>query len=354
MIYFKNLDGVRAIAALMVMFYHFFNTLPTETPLGAWLVKGTALGQTGVTLFFVLSGFLITRILLSTKTTEGYFKNFYVRRTLRIFPLYYGYLALHYFVLPYILPEEQVEVGQQWPYWVYLQNFAMTFEWDALGPWHFWSLAVEEHFYLFWPLAVYLLSAKGLMRFIIGITVFSVALRAFMHSEGYEVFYLTFTRFDSLAVGALLALGELKAIFEVGNPKKFLRLGIVFTILTGAGWILFDQFGYQTLIESRYLLTSLMYFFWIGYVLSLPENSWVNRVLSAKFLNFSGRISYGLYVFHPFAFGLAAYYFASEWWWVNLLLCFGITYAMATLSFYGFERRFLGLKRYFEYSRPAA
>lgn len=347
MTYFKNLDGVRAIAALMVMIYHFCNGLMTTSQRGEWWLKGVVFGQTGVTLFFVLSGFLITRILLSSKSKDGYFSNFFARRTLRIFPLYYGYLALHYFVVPLFIPSEPVLGSQQWPYWLYLQNFAMTYNWDALGPWHFWSLAIEEHFYLFWPFAVYFLSEKGLFRFIIGIIIFSIGLRAFMNHEGYEVFYLTFTRFDSLAIGSLLALMELRTLFTPKYSKTYLSLGALATFLMIGGWIVFDLYKYAPFIESKYLFTSLAYFFGIAYVLSLKVDANVNNFLSGRFLIFSGKISYGLYVYHPLAFGLATYYLKGSSWGVILFLSFVFSYGMAFLSFYLFENQLLQLKKYF-------
>lgn len=156
--YLKPLDGIRAIAALMVMFFHFFGSVAASTPLLAAIKKGAVLGQTGVSLFFVLSGFLITRILISTKDSPRYFYNFYLRRTVRIFPLYYLFLVIYYFIRPLLIPEATVpSAGEQAYYWLYLQDFSETFDWLAKGPSHYWSLAIEEHFYMFWPLLVFFL-----------------------------------------------------------------------------------------------------------------------------------------------------------------------------------------------------
>jgi peptidoglycan/LPS O-acetylase OafA/YrhL len=218
--YYKNLDGVRAIAALMVMVFHFFQHVEPSTKLLNILTKVSVFGQTGVTLFFVLSGFLITRILLDTKETTGYFKNFYLRRALRIFPLYYLFLAITYYVVPLIVNTPFGSFNQQIFYFTYLQNFAITFNWDSVGPVHFWSLAVEEHFYLFWPVVVYLFSTKNLSRVIIGIIIGALLLRIFMLNNGYGVFYFTFTRFDSLAIGALLAIAELRNSFRKENSRS--------------------------------------------------------------------------------------------------------------------------------------
>ena len=111
--HFKELDGVRAIAALMVMFFHFFQNLDTQNVILISVKKYAIFGQTGVSLFFVLSGFLITRILLNTKHSESYFKNFYIRRALRIFPLYYLFLIIFYFLIPFFENSAIISFNQQ-------------------------------------------------------------------------------------------------------------------------------------------------------------------------------------------------------------------------------------------------
>ncbi len=162
--YYKELDGVRGIAALMIMTFHFFQPIIPNTTTLIYINKFIKFGQTGVSLFFVLSGFLITRILLSTKEKSGYFLTFYIRRALRIFPLYYGFLIIYYFLInPYLYNASNLSFSTQFYYWFYLQNIADTFGWAANGPFHFWSLAVEEHFYLFWPLLVYYLNDKKII-----------------------------------------------------------------------------------------------------------------------------------------------------------------------------------------------
>jgi peptidoglycan/LPS O-acetylase OafA/YrhL len=166
----RELDGIRAIAALMVMFFHFFQNIQTDDSFLLTVKKLSIFGQTGVSLFFVLSGFLITRILINTKNSESYFLNFYVRRSLRIFPLYFFFLLLYYFVLPWLEQKPIASFDRQIYFWTYLQNLAVTFEWDFAGPGHFWSLAVEEHFYLFWPFLIYFLTQRGIktaMKFFI-------------------------------------------------------------------------------------------------------------------------------------------------------------------------------------------
>lgn len=309
-------------------------------------------------MFFVLSGFLITRILLVTKEAPDYFKNFYLRRSLRIFPLYYLFLLLYYFIFPLIFKEETATFSQQLYYYTYLQNFARTFNWDAAGPEHFWSLGVEEHFYLFWPLAIYLLSIKNLKRLIIGIIIGALVLRVIMTKYGYSTFYFTFTRFDALAAGALLAVLELKNTFTKKNAAKFLLLLAGLFVPTIILWTFFTSEGNYLIQMFKFLLFSFIYFSVIGYILCIDDSHFVNRVLKSKGFAYTGKISYGLYVYHIFAYKLCNEFLKINNVFMDLLLKFAMTFALATLSFYLFESSFLKLKRYFEYAtsrkqRPA-
>ena len=209
------LDGLRALAALMVMFFHF--TGHHGEP--GWLRQAAVLGQTGVDLFFVLSGFLITRILLATREAPHFFRTFYTRRALRIFPLYYGYLVFHYLVLPMCFHYPVPAWEKQWWFWFYLQNIPAIFPGHNIsGPGHFWSLAIEEHFYLFWPLAVWALSRRGFTWFALGTIVLAPVLRAIFLVQGWQVFYFTFTRMDALAYGGVLALIYTSVQLECWKP----------------------------------------------------------------------------------------------------------------------------------------
>lgn len=137
----RPLDGLRGVAAGMVIVFHLWQAGFTDSfGLTGAASRIFAFGQTGVDLFFVLSGFLITRILLATKSAEGYFGTFYTRRILRIFPLYYLGLLIYYFALPVVLNKPFVPASQQWWFWLYLQNIPMTFKTIAAdGPNHFGS-----------------------------------------------------------------------------------------------------------------------------------------------------------------------------------------------------------------------
>jgi len=164
-----ELDGVRGIAVLMVIVFHafWFNQFYFGESVKE-VMRFAILGQTGVDLFFVLSGFLITRILLATKGKKYQIRNFYIRRLLRIFPLYYMCLIIFFLVIPLLSNDfsgiNNIFSFHFWSYILYLQGFTFTFLNQFNGPVHFWSLAVEEHFYIFWPFFVLFFSVSGLIR----------------------------------------------------------------------------------------------------------------------------------------------------------------------------------------------
>jgi peptidoglycan/LPS O-acetylase OafA/YrhL len=348
--YRRELDGVRAIAALMVMFFHFFQ-ITTVHDSFTTLSKLAGFGQTGVSLFFVLSGFLITRILIFTKDTPRFFYNFYVRRALRIFPLYYLFLAIYFCLIPLIYKTPFPPLNLQIYYWIYLQDFAMTFNWKQAGPAHFWSLAIEEHFYLFWPLLVYYLSNKRIAIAIATIIAVAFLVRVLLVKNNYEVYYFTFCRMDELAIGALLALLEVKNKLIGKNATRFLLLFIIIIIPTLIIWIYFTGSGNPVLQVVKFTLIAFSYFSIIGFVISIKETHLIKKFLQINPLLFSGKISYGLYVFHPVCFGLVYHFMETSSTFLNFILSFAFTYLLATFSYYLFENKFLRLKKFFEYKK---
>src|SRR4051812_8053988 len=180
--HFPGLDGLRGLAILMVMILHFGGTTEQGmSGLNLWFSRITGAGWCGVDLFFVLSGFLITGILYDAKGTPGGLRNFYARRVLRIFPLYYATLIVLFVILPLLAPGpnpglDKVALHQGW-LWLYLSNFAAVFIGDhtfAAGlvqAGHFWSLAIEEQFYLVWPLIVLTLRRETLINICVAVIV---------------------------------------------------------------------------------------------------------------------------------------------------------------------------------------
>jgi peptidoglycan/LPS O-acetylase OafA/YrhL len=205
-----ELDGLRALAAILVLLYHFSPHAPIGSPL--WKIE--SIGWIGVDLFFVLSGFLITGILLDTREERLYYKNFYLRRALRVFPLYYVVIFLG-LAIQIAWHDESIIHNLYETSWfsVYLGNIRIAFKNHAplagfLGP--FWSLQIEEQFYLLFPFLVRKLSQKTLFWMLVCVVVLSGPLRwgLYLLSPHRELLQYTALpcRLDGLALGALLAL----------------------------------------------------------------------------------------------------------------------------------------------------
>jgi len=346
--YITQLDGVRAMAALMVMYFHFFegNPLPGGT-IYNFLQKTSIIGQTGVSLFFVLSGFLITRILISTKSSEHYFKNFYFRRILRILPLYYFFLLLFYFVYKPIMYGYIPPFKDQSVYYFYLQNFFITFGSHTDGPMHFWSLAVEEHFYFLWPFLVFVTDIKHLVRWILGLICLSVVMRVILIYYHHEVFYLTFTRLDEICFGALLAVLVMQKnkLLTLLKGKYFYILVLSYLLLLLGAWWVTSGKANSFMQVIKFLFYGIFYFLFIGYTIN-NENH-ITAIFKNRVLVYLGKISYGLYVYHPVCFHIANKYLKSSNGIVNFFTNFSLTILVAVISYHFFEVRFLKLKRYF-------
>ena len=340
------LDGVRAIAVLIVICFHFwqgFSRGPNSFvgTLAVW-------GQTGVDLFFVLSGFLITGILIDSKGREHFLRTFYFRRILRIFPLYYATLLAVYLVCPILHLNEWTPWKQSIWFWVYLQNIPATFAPAAAsGPEHLWSLAVEEHYYLLWPLLVMLLTRDRLLKIIVVAIAVSLLTRiVFIH---YATFFFTLARLDGLAIGSALAIfarsqpGGL-ACFIVWAKRLLCFVGPVLVMAQLA----FSGKGLSVIQIVKSTLIAVIY----ACVMILAiENAFgrrVERFLSGRVLRSVGKYSYGMYVLHPFV--LSGLHEAGLSYGVlGLFVSVLLTYIAAWMSWTLLEKRFLRLKRHFEF-----
>jgi peptidoglycan/LPS O-acetylase OafA/YrhL len=358
------LDGLRGMAVLMVLLFHFWQGLPVyQHPFSPEISRGLSLfsiGQKGVDLFFVLSGFLITGILLRTRGAAHYFKNFYIRRSLRIFPLYYA-VVLGCILVGVIWPAPEFQWHKTWWYLCYLQNIGMTFWPGSVGePGHFWSLAVEEHFYLFWPLVVLWLNRRQLLYFSLGLVVLSIIVRAVFLRLGLDVFTFTFCRMDTLALGALLAI-----LFGDDQHWQTTKTWVARTFLPLAGLTLGSFFVLSGTASP--LLQTFKYTLFAGLcgavlVLSLSPGRWnpLPWLFNFAWLRGLGKTSYAMYVFHPFIYaGVMGRLYAAGWspvrslFWpallIELALALGLTILASRLSWMLFEQPLIKLKTRFQY-----
>jgi len=352
---------LRAFAILPVLLTHSWPDYPSLTWLGA---LGPA-GWIGVDLFFVLSGFLITGILIDTKGNENYFRNFYVRRGLRIWPLYFAMLFYMFAIVPHIgrWGAEQFDRNEfAWYYYIaYMQNFLF----GITGPFPLavtWSLAVEEHFYMVWPFVVGAFTRQRLTRFLV---VFIPAM-AVVRYFGLYLFtnsYNSLFRVDEMAYGALIACWIRSESYSSSKLRKLSLVGAwtilpaIYCILTQSNWSWLRSHGVM------YVLLSVGFTSWLGLALTARAGSLLMKILNNGFLRYTGKISYGLYIFHPIFFpyykGWALFRWSNSLHnrlagdLVTLLGEMTLLYAVASLSWRVFEQPILRLKRRFEEKAPS-
>jgi peptidoglycan/LPS O-acetylase OafA/YrhL len=314
------LDGIRGIAILLVMTLHFEalviadGTLPWERVYG----DVVGIGWAGVDLFFVLSGFLITGILYDSRESRHYFRVFYGRRTVRIFPLYYAALVIFLLIDPFVhahlhgiaLAGMGSTNAANLFSWTYLLNWYEGYKgWNVVAHplQHFWSLAIEEQFYLVWPFLVLKLPRRRLMGVCFGLMVLALSLRIslFCLHFPYATYTWTVCRADSLAMGSVVALaardpGDWKTLLRWARRLALPALGAIIL-----GLILHPQSAggpanSPTFFMNTFELTLLGIFFGtcIAMAVALHKESSGYRVLASPFLRFFGKYSYCLYVCH--------------------------------------------------------
>jgi peptidoglycan/LPS O-acetylase OafA/YrhL len=368
------LDGVRGLAILLVLFFHlFWSNSRTGSRLFDLLNQVRSSSYIGVNLFFVLSGFLITGVLLDTLHVPHFFKTFYARRALRIFPLYYGVLVV---LLLLTRPLHLLWNGWQYylltytsnlPFWrphpLYLPHFNIN---------HFWSLQVEEQFYLIWPFLVFRLKRpQSLIRIsLLGcglallIRIVLVALRPqyhALHLPYWAPYSTTFSCADNLLYGCVLC-----ALLRTAARERVLQLAPrVFAL--AAATLLIAAIVYRGLAWETNLFVPTIGFTVIGIscaaliAMALRPASTTQRIFQNSTLRFFGKYSYGLYVFHysldaaltgPIRRFVDAHQHSKA---VGVLVGACVVLAasiiVALLSYHFFESPFLKLKRFFAYNR---
>jgi peptidoglycan/LPS O-acetylase OafA/YrhL len=354
-----ELDGLRALAIIPILFVH-----STAVEHSRFNVLA-AYGWIGVDLFFVLSGFLITGILLDAKGEEGYFRNFYARRVLRIWPVYFALLFFVLVVIPHFRPAARDLVKfSPWYYILFLQNVFPFGEFvPILAP--TWSLGVEEQFYFLWPLLI-ALSPRRVFPLVIAVAlVASPFVRmATLHFTGdwLYIYVLTFCRADGLLVGAALAYWMRSESYSEARLFSFGRWATALTVVPIL-WI------FSRGIAARGMQSFLIYSFLalaFGGLISLalsPRATLLRRFLRFSALQYIGKISYGLYLIHKLAYVV---YEKSSLYSIlrvpgspgldrTFTFVAEVSFAVlaASLSWYLLETPVLRLKRYFERSTSA-
>jgi peptidoglycan/LPS O-acetylase OafA/YrhL len=369
-----SLDGLRGLAIGGVLASHFLDRWPLTGAGDRAFISVVGLGWSGVDLFFVLSGLLITGILVDTLGAASWWGSFMARRTLRIFPLYYLALAVFWVAGPAAGLVDRWTLGRWgWWYWSYLGNWAFAAGQTIPSLTHFWSLAVEEQFYLFWPLVVWLARGRRLAVVAAGLFAAGPLLRwLIVEASGWPVgsaFRVTPGRLDQLALGALLAvllrspagrgwLSRWWGAVALAGAAAFLALGLPAR---------FDMHQAALEVWSHTFLGLAYGGLLCGAVSGEGTDGRLQRLLRARPLQVLGRYSYGLYVIHFFvhealapllarwpagAAALATRGGVLAWAAAATALSLGL----AWLSWHLFERRFLALKSRFPARpvRPAA
>ena len=341
------LDGLRGIAILLV-FTHTFDVLGAPLDIG-WL---------GVQLFFVLSGFLITGVLLDTRTSPTYYRSFLGRRVLRILPLYYAVLAVAFLLVPVITHRSIAGAEHQLWLWTYLSNWAEPVGRGVpLFP-HFWSLAIEEQFYLAWPFLVREIAPRTRFRLCVGIAALALAARIAMLANGSSatsVYMFTICRIDALAIGAGVAvLARTPGLPDiVQRMRRKLRVGALF--LLGATVVL-THGAPRTGVWTQtfgYTLFAIGFAALVLDAATAHPRGRVARALAAPPLRAAGKSSYAMYVFHtPLHLLIGLPLLAHVRVTVPIALAYMVvatlaTFAAAFVSYHLLEKHVLRLKARF-------
>lgn len=345
-LHLKGLSGLRAIAAMAVVVSH---TLLSGTSLGLGSHQGSDLAGFGVTIFFSLSGFLITYLLLIEKERFKTIniKAFYIRRVLRIWPLYYLYLLVSFAIIYFF---NLTELPGSAFYYIFLLANVPFFTGPGMpliG--HYWSLGVEEQFYLFWPWIVK--RTKNILRFLI-IFIFAfialkIAFRVLYSTTNLQWPYMAIqvTRFECMAIGAT------GAVLVVENSKWFFRI-MYHPLSQLIAWssialMAFNKFHIASVIDNDIvaLLTVIL-------IINVAMNPATFIKLENKVFDFLGKISFGMYVYHPLIIFFTGRYLSERINSTNsvvrylVIFCviIGLTILIAWLSYTFFEKKFLKLK----------
>ena len=289
--YYKQLDGLRAFAVIAVIIHHWINP---SFQYAHWFHYGAH----GVDLFFVLSGFLITNILIHQREKEQFqlidgLKKFYIRRTIRIFPIYYLVMLFMLIFVPTAIKEQL-----PWLLTYQYNNHIFFFDWQLPAYiHHLWTLSIEEQFYLIWPFVVFLLPPRKSFYAICTIIFASIITCALLYRLNPQLPYSQFTlsSFSGLAIGGLLALLRHKQIV-IHNRKFLLIFSFLLFVYLSSPYL---HFTGKSFLKVLVPLPAILSFLIISKGIE-GYKGFIGRVLENNFLVFVGKISYGLYLYHMF------------------------------------------------------
>jgi peptidoglycan/LPS O-acetylase OafA/YrhL len=356
------LDGVRAIAILMVIACHSALGPAGTTWAESATLRVAGLGWAGVDLFFVLSGFLITGILMDARESPRALRNFYARRVLRIVPVYIAFVLFSIWLAPIVGSSNAAESAllqrtQLW-YWTYSQNILIALhDWSASGypTQHLWSLAVEEQFYLVWPLAALFMSPATLRRTAVAcIAAAEICRIAFLFHSTYGPanYVLLPTRMDTLAAGALLACvyRDPESWKRMLRSRKALTLAALVLLLINL--VCRHTIDNQAALEQAIVYPALVAIGAVMVASAAAGSVW----MSSAALRFIARISYGMYVWHLVVRRLILAHVSlpdagsPHGWWLYYGVVaggtLGGTIVLALVSWYAIEQPILKLKRF--------
>lgn len=351
--YLKGVNGLRAIAAISVVIFHInrsFNEFNLEVK------KNLDLAGFGVTIFFAISGFLITYLLSEEKESQPInVKHFYFRRILRIWPLYFLVLIISILTTVFYFPEIFHKTLPYYLFYVFLSPnipFSLGISLPLLG--HYWSLGVEEQFYIFWPWLIR--NTKRTLRIVVLFTLsfflLRIAFRLIEYCWNYSIPYnlIHDSRFDCMSIGAI------GAILFRQKRMIFFRIvtHIIFQVLSWGTILLlmFNKFHLMSVVDHE--LVSVVT---VILIVNLSQNKNTIITLDYPIFNFLGKISYGIYMIHQ----LVIFYIAKMFGQIELnsiykapliyILVLGSTIGLSYISYQFFEKRFLYLKNKFNFKK---